>query len=78
MSDNNRMEVTLQIAPAQGRAATRTVAVERSGATVREVLQTAGVEHDRKNLKVNGKPAGLETHVPAGATVTVAERPRGS
>lgn len=74
----NAMEVTVQVVPTQGSAGSRTVKVDKTGATLGQVLKTAGVDHHRKDMKVDGKPAGLETHVGPGARITVAERPRGS
>lgn len=73
------MVVTVKVVPNQGSSTLQQVDVNASGASLGEVLTSAGLSPDRKDLAVNDVPASkLDTHVPAGATVLVTERPRGS
>lgn len=76
------LKVNIQIAPLKGRAQNKTVTVPAS-ATAEEVCVAAGVDPDRKDITVDGKPATLSTRVTEDSKVRVvemkvAERPQGS
>ncbi len=72
-------DITVSITPVSGTSVEKTVTVPAS-ATLKEVVEAAGLEGDllKKNLYVDGKPAGLETRVTAASKVQVTERPQGS
>lgn len=76
----NEIEVTVNIVPTEGTQTSRRVKVQKTGVTTSQILAAAGVDPDRKDLKLNGKPIGLDDHIEGGAqlTLTVTERPRGS
>ena len=82
---SGKISVTVETVPVQGTATTKTVEVEESGASLREVLSSAGMTGENRALLVNGKPATLDTYVGPDANVKatevkvqVSERPRGS
>ncbi|OGN10138.1 MAG: hypothetical protein A3J46_00535 [Candidatus Yanofskybacteria bacterium RIFCSPHIGHO2_02_FULL_41_11] len=75
---DDEMEVTVQVRPTQGHAASKKVKVNKTGASLGQVLDEAGIDHKRKDLKVDGQPANQNTHVGPGAKITVSERARGS
>jgi len=78
------LTVTVEMVPTSGTATTKTVTLEKSGASLGEVLAEAKVSAKNKDLLVNGKPATVDTHVTAGdkvgvkVNVQVSERPAGS
>lgn len=80
------MNVSVKIVPSEGKSQTKKVEVAKTGASLREICAQAGIDTKKKDFKVNGKPATLDTHVTREdvveakdtATVTVAERPQGS
>lgn len=79
------LEVRVEVVPTSGKKTVKTVALEKSGASLAEVLKAAGVSAKNKDLLVNGKPATVATHVTVKdkvlakeVRVQVAERPAGS
>lgn len=78
--------VKVQVVSADGKPVSTSTEVEMTGASVGEVLKTAGISSKKKDLLVNGQPATLDTHVGPNdvvqakgeVTVQVAERPQGS
>lgn len=82
-----KLKVKVTMVPTQGKSSNRTVEVEPNGTSVGAVLKQAGIDPTNRDLKVNGAPATLDTHVTAKDTITaeearasvqVAERPQGS
>ncbi len=89
MASKKMISVTVTFVPTGGKPTEKKVDVATSGATLREVLQAAGVSPEKKDLYVDGQPATLDTHVVDGQSVSadskqrspevrVAERPAGS
>ena len=72
------MKVILTTKPVSGDSNSTDVEVPATGTSVAEVLKSSGKSADKMSIAVNGKPAQLDTHVPAGATVTLTEKTRGS
>ncbi len=87
------LTVQVEVVPVSGAVTNKIVKLQKSGASVAEVLETAGVSAKNKDLLVNGKPATLATHVTAKDSVQakdsvsvqakevkvqVSERPAGS
>ena len=77
MSKPKKFTVEVQIAPLTGRATTKKVDVTAS-ATVKEVLEAAGVTYAKTKLLVDGTPAGLDTKITSVSKVTVSEQIQGS
>ncbi len=80
-----KIKVEVTVVPTEGKPSTKSVEVEASGASVEQVLKSAGVSADRKDLLVNNQPATLATHVgpkdvvdAKEVKVQAAERPQGS
>lgn len=82
----SQFQVSVQITPVSGKATEKKVMV-RASATVREVMEAAGLSKsdlEKKNFSVDGKPAKLDdrvtslSKVAAEPQVKVTERPRGS
>lgn len=76
------LTVQVEVVPTSGTKTTKTVELEKSAASLGEVLATAGVSAANKDLLLNGKPATVGTHVSAKdkkeLKVQVSERPAGS
>lgn len=79
------LTVQVVVVPVSGTSTMNIVKLQKSGASVAEVLEAAGVSAKNKDLLVNGKPAALTTHVTAKDSVQakevkvqVSERPAGS
>lgn len=70
--------VQVQVVPVSGTATTKSVKFPKSGASLGEVLEAAGVSAKNKDLLLDGKPATLATRVAKEAKVQVSERPAGS
>ena len=68
-------EVT--IVPLKG-SATTTALSSAPNATLDSILKSAKIFTDRKDLMVDGRPAGLATILAANAKIEVRERPAGS
>ena len=89
VSKGGKITVTVTVVPTSGRPVKKTVDVEASGASLREVLMAADVSPEKRDLYIDGEPATLDTHVVTGQGVStrkkapppevrVAERPAGS
>lgn len=72
------MKISVQKVPASGESTTNEVDVEPTGASVGEVLEKAKVSTKDMKITINGHPVDEDTHVAAGATIAVTEKPRGS
>ncbi len=77
--------VKIQVVPNDGKPQTKTATVSPSGASLKEVLASAGIDTKNKNITVNGKPADLDRHITSSDVVEakahqvqVTERPAGS
>ncbi len=60
---NMKFTARIEVVPTEGKSNTVSTEVKVSGASIREVLAAAGVSGDKRDLKVNGKPATLDTHI---------------
>ena len=78
----DKMKVSVEVVPTSGPKTNKDVEVDKTGATLGEVLQQAGVDGKNMQLTLNGEPASLTTHVKQGGKVGVkvqaTERARGS
>jgi hypothetical protein len=79
---NQSGSITVKVMPASGTGQDINVNVPSSGASLEEVLKGAKLTGNGMLVAINGEPADKENakryHVPAGATVTLTERARGS
>ena len=78
-----KLKVEIEIVPNGGKSQTKTVSVEKTGASIRSVLAAAGVDAGKNDIRVGGKPVtDLDQHLAAGdgdkARMVVTERPQGS
>lgn len=80
------MKIKIELTGTDGKQ-TKTVEIAPSGASLGEICKAAGIETKDKDFTVNGKTAGLDTHVGkddvlaakgAAAPVAVSARPQGS
>jgi hypothetical protein len=69
-------KITVSIKPASGRS--RNIEVEATGATLAEVLATAGIADSKMKATINGVAASPSDHVPADAKVVLTEKAAGS
>ncbi|OGH69133.1 MAG: hypothetical protein A2754_02525 [Candidatus Magasanikbacteria bacterium RIFCSPHIGHO2_01_FULL_47_8] len=78
------VEVTIKVVGTDGKPSTKQMKMGKTAMSLGEMLKSAGISGENKDLLVNSKPATLETSLdPKGAvkgkiTVQVAERPQGS
>lgn len=79
-----KLKIQVEMIPTSGKTVKKTIKVSATGASVGDILKTAGFDPKNKDFTVNGKSANLDTHVTeqdvvkAKTSVRVSERPQGS
>lgn len=70
--------LTIKVVPTSGSRNEKEIEIPATGTSVKEALAAAGLSSEGFNVSVDNEPALLNTHVPAGATVTLTEKAKGS
>jgi len=70
--------VSVRVVPTQGEAQDKQATVPARGATVKHALESVGTRTTNVDIRVNGKPASLDTKITVKSKIIVTERPQGS
>ncbi|HTK59975.1 MAG TPA: hypothetical protein VL283_02110 [Candidatus Baltobacteraceae bacterium] len=78
-----KLKVEIEVVPNSGKTVTKTVSVDKTGASIRSVLEAAGVDASKNDIRVGGKPVtDLDMHIAEAADgkarMVITERPQGS
>lgn len=60
---NKKLNIAIQVISSDGTSNDISVVIEKTGASLAEILQQAGVATEKTNFSLNGKPITLDTHI---------------